>query len=139
MALVWAQGANNLDSVRKLKNIVANMQETPESYLASGYTAGQIPSSPPTPEFVLGFDQNFPNPFTGSTILRYSLPKSMQVRLSVYDILGREIAILSEGTQEAGIYSRAFDSTPFPPGIYFARLNLDHLSFTKKLVKLSAE
>jgi len=135
MGVVWAQGANNLDSVRKLKGIVGNMQSTPESYLISGYLAGQIDEQPATPEFALGFDQNFPNPFLGTTTLRYSLPKTMNVRLAVYDLLGREVAVLAEGSQEAGIYTGAFDGTKVPPGVYFARLEVDHLQFTKLMVR----
>ncbi|MBX2818500.1 MAG: T9SS type A sorting domain-containing protein [Rhodothermaceae bacterium] len=135
MAVVWAQGANNLDSVRKLKGIVGNMQSTPESYLTSGYRPGQFDQQPPTPESPLGFDQNFPNPFISTTTLRYSLPKTMDVRLAVYDLLGREITVLAEGAQEAGIYTEAFDGAQMPPGVYFARLEADHLQFTKLMVR----
>ena len=136
VALVWARGSNYLDSVRKLKTIVGNLQSTPDSYLISGYRPELEERTPPAPENVLGFDQNFPNPFRNSTNLRYSLPKTMQVRLAVYDILGREVAILAKGSQEAGIYSIEFNASQLPPGIYYARIELDHLQFTKKLVRV---
>jgi len=136
VALVWAQGTNYLDSVRKLKNIVANMQTTPSSYLASGYRPELNEPVTPIPEEVLGFDQNFPNPFTNSTTLRYSLPKTMQVRLAVYDILGREVAVLAEGSQDAGIYTRELNAAQLAPGVYYARIELDHLQFTKKLIRV---
>ena len=136
VAMVWAQGTNYLDSVRKLKEIVANLQATPDSYLASGYRPGLLEPLPPEPSFVLGFDQNYPNPFSTITTFRYSLPKTMQVRLAVYDLLGREIAVLTQGSQEAGVYSLNFDGTTLPPGIYYAHIELDHLRFTKKLVRV---
>ncbi|MBX2820281.1 MAG: T9SS type A sorting domain-containing protein [Rhodothermaceae bacterium] len=135
IALVWAQGINHLDSVRKIKNIVANLQTAPARYLTSGYQPGKLEPPPPEPSFVLGFDQNFPNPFINRTTLRYSLPKTMQVRLTVYDLLGREISVLTEGSQEAGIYTTEFNGTNLPAGIYFARLELDHLQFTKVMIR----
>ena len=136
IALVWAQGSDHLDSVRKLKDIVASMQASPESYLATGYRPELNEPIPPDPEEVLGFDQNFPNPFSDYTTLRYSLPKTMQVRLAVYDLLGREIAVLTQGSQEAGVHSLRFEGAQLPPGIYYARIELDHLQFTKKLVRI---
>jgi len=136
VAIVWARGTDHLDSVRKLKAIVGNLQSTPDRYLSSGYQPDVIEPLPPEPSFVLGFDQNFPNPFTYSTTFRYSLPKTMQVRLAIYDVLGREMAVVSEGTQEAGVYSQAFDGSRLAPGIYYARIQLDHLQFSKKLVRI---
>ena len=131
MALVWAQGANNLDSVRKLKSIVA--QETPESYLAS-YLAGQIAFHSMRSALI----KTFPTHLSIPRPSRYSLPKTMQVRLAIYDLLG-QVTVLTQGQQEAGIYSQEFNGDQLPPGMYFARIELDHLQFTKKLVKLSGE
>ena len=139
VAIVWTRGQDHLDSVRKLKNIVSLLQETPDSYLDSGYLPGRVDPLPGSPEQVLGFEQNFPNPFTGVTTIRYSLPKTMQIRLTVFDMLGREVAALVSGTREAGIYTQQFNGSNLAPGIYYARLEATHLSFTKKLVKLSAK
>ena len=80
--------------------------------------------------------QNFPNPFSSFTRLRYSLPKTMNVRLAIYDVLGREVAVVTKGTQDAGIYTETVDGRQLVPGIYYARIELDHLSFTKKLVRI---
>lgn len=135
IGVVWAQGVDHLDSVTRLKGIVRNMQVTPERFLSSGYQPGQAESPPFTPEFVLGFDQNFPNPFSDVTTLRYSLPKEMHVRLTVFDMLGRQIDTLVEGIHEAGIYTTEFNASGLPSGLYYAHIELDHLSFTRKLVK----
>ncbi|MFK7846752.1 MAG: T9SS type A sorting domain-containing protein, partial [Rhodothermales bacterium] len=77
---------------------------------------------------------NFPNPFTESTTFRYSLPQTMQVRLAVYDMLGREVQVLVEQQQDAGIYTINFEAGTLPSGIYLARIELDHLRFTKRMV-----
>lgn len=131
-AIVWARGDDNLDSVTKLKNITAGIQSSAKGLFAPTRI---LPSNTPPPSFVLGFDQNFPNPFVESTTLRYSLPQSMRVRLAVYDILGRELDLLVDAQQDAGVYTIEFDAADLPAGLYLARIKLDHLRFTKRMVK----
>jgi len=57
----------------------------------------------------------------------------MQVRLAVYDMLRREVAVLVEERETAGWQTVAFDGRGLPAGVYVARLQLDHLRFTKRL------
>ena len=135
VAIAATQGRNHLQSVSKLKGIVTNLQRSPQSFLVSGYDAGENETQVPV-QNVLGFDQNFPNPFTSTTTIRYSIPQQMQVRLTVFDMLGREVNVLTEGIQEAGIYSLDFDGSNLPAGIYYTRFEADHLSFTKKMVRV---
>ncbi|MFK7846755.1 MAG: T9SS type A sorting domain-containing protein [Rhodothermales bacterium] len=132
-AVVWSRGDDHLDSVAALKQDVRTLQVAPATYY-SGYTQilTEVPLIKPT--YVLGFDQNFPNPFDRSTVLRYSLPQTMHARLTVYDILGREIEVLVDQQQEAGIYTINFEAGALPSGIYMARIELDHLRFTKRMV-----
>ncbi len=87
--------------------------------------------------FKLG--QNFPNPFNPSTSLAYSLTKPGQVRLSVYDVTGREISRLVDSYQFVGTYSIRWNSndTPggtLPSGVYFARLQVDGDAQTSKMI-----
>ena len=132
-AIIWSRGKDHLDSITALKKDVKAVRGATDVFYSP--TIIETPVIPP-PNYVLGFDQNFPNPFSSSTTLRYSLPQSMQVRLAVYDMLGREIRVLVEQAQEPGIYAAHFDAKQLPPGIYLARLELDYLNFTKRMVLL---
>ncbi|MGD1046836.1 MAG: FlgD immunoglobulin-like domain containing protein [Bacteroidota bacterium] len=87
--------------------------------------------------FVLG--QNFPNPFNPSTILTYRLNTAAQVRLSVYDITGREVSRLIDQYQYAGEYNVKWDSNSnngqkMASGMYVARLNVDNSSVSRKML-----
>ena len=57
-----------------------------------------------------------------ATTIEYALPASGPVRLSVYDILGREVAILVDGVQHTGKHTSVFDGTSLPSGTYLYRL-----------------
>ena len=65
---------------------------------------------------------NYPNPFTHATTIEYALPASGPVRLAVYDALGREVATLAQGVQQAGRHTAVFDGTSLPSGVYMYRL-----------------
>jgi hypothetical protein len=81
-------------------------------------------------------EQNYPNPFNPVTTIRYSLAKSGFVKLFVYDILGRKIAVLINKQQEAGIYNVPFNAGSFASGIYFYRLEEGNLTIIKKMIVL---
>jgi hypothetical protein len=80
--------------------------------------------------------QNFPNPFNASTLLAYDLPKASLISLRVFDLLGREVAVLKDGFVEAGSHRAMFDGSGVASGIYFARLEAGAFSQTKKLMLL---
>ena len=66
--------------------------------------------------------QNYPNPFNPSTTIGYELKEAQPVRLSVHDVLGREVAVLVEGYQAAGGYDVTFEAGDLPSGLYLYRL-----------------
>ena len=83
---------------------------------------------------MLGFAQNYPNPFSETTTIRYSLPQAMTVRLRVFDVLGRAVVTLVDTQQDGGLYEVPFEAKNLPGGVYFYRLQLDFLTFTRKMV-----
>jgi hypothetical protein len=85
-------------------------------------------------QFKLG--QNYPNPFNGSTTIDYALPKTGNIRLEVYNILGQRVAVLLEERKEAGLYSYTWDAAGWPSGVYFYNLKIGKNSGTKKMLFL---
>ena len=79
---------------------------------------------------------NYPNPFNAVTRLRYSLRQATRVVLKVYDVLGREVAVLEERTVPAGEHQITFDGSNLSSGAYFCRLQAGGQVQTRKLVLL---
>ncbi len=77
---------------------------------------------------------NYPNPFNPTTKISFSLPQKSQVKLKVFDVLGREIQILADGVYEAGKYEVEFNATTLPSGVYFYNLTTGSNSITKKML-----
>ena len=76
---------------------------------------GAVPSG-----YVLG--ENYPNPFNPQTTIRFGLPESAPVSLTVYDVLGQAVAQLVDGELAAGTHEVSFDAGDLPSGIYLYRL-----------------
>ncbi len=84
-------------------------------------TAGAVPS-------LFSLEQNFPNPFDGSTSIRFGIPQEDQIDLAVFDGLGRRIATLASGAMGAGLYTiqwngRDGNNVRVPAGVYYVRLS----------------
>jgi hypothetical protein len=78
--------------------------------------------------------QNYPNPFNPTTTIRYDVPSASRVRLSVYDLLGREIAVLVDDERSPGRFGVTFDAGSLSTGVYFYRLSTSEFSQVRKLV-----
>ncbi len=78
-------------------------------------------------------EQNYPNPFSEQTTIRYSITEQQDVQLEVFDALGRKITTLVDETQPRGIYNVQFDGRRYASGTYFYRLIIDGEVTTKKM------
>jgi hypothetical protein len=80
--------------------------------------------------------QNYPNPFNPTTKIQFGIPKNVMVRLSIYNIIGQEIATLVNREMSQGLYSIEFDATKLNNGIYFYNIQAGDFSQTKKMILL---
>jgi len=87
----------------------------------------ELPSS-----YSLG--QNYPNPFNPTTNIKFSIIKSADVKLIVYDVQGREVQTLVNETLKPGTYEASFDGAALNSGIYFYKLSAGDFSETKKML-----
>lgn len=78
--------------------------------------------------------QNFPNPFNPGTVVRYDLPAPSDVRLAVFDMLGRQVAVLVQERKPAGQHSLTFNAGALPSGTYLVRLQADGLTQTRSML-----
>jgi hypothetical protein len=77
---------------------------------------------------------NYPNPFNPVTKIKFALPKYSNIKLSVYDILGREVTNILNGNFEAGYYEINFDGANISSGIYFYQLKTSDFTDVKKMI-----
>lgn len=85
--------------------------------------------------------QNYPNPFNPTTVIEYALKDGAEVRLEIFDILGRRIRLLESGFRPAGRHAVTWDSrddqgNPIASGVYFYRLTTPHFHFARKMTLL---
>jgi hypothetical protein len=88
-----------------------------------------------TGELVTNYNlaQNFPNPFNPVTKINYSIPKSSNVTLYIYDILGQKVASLVNEKQESGSYSVEFDASKLTSGVYYYKIEAGEYTSVKKM------
>jgi hypothetical protein len=112
-------GATNLDTI--------NFYLDTLSLIGLHNISTSVPKS-----YMLG--QNYPNPFNPATNIKFSIHKTGFVSLSVYNILGQEIAVLVNEELKQGEYKFVFDALNLPSGIYFYTLKTGSFAETKKMV-----
>ena len=99
--------------------------------LAALATATDAQAGVPS-DFTLG--QNYPNPFNPATQIRFTLPDAAPVRLTVFDLLGREVRVLVDGEMAAGTHDVRFEAGTLASGTYLYRLETPAQTFTKQMV-----
>jgi photosystem II stability/assembly factor-like uncharacterized protein len=79
-------------------------------------------------------DQNYPNPFNPATHIRYQIHDAGYLKLAVYDLLGREVAVLVNEIKQPGSYEVTWNASGFASGMYFCRMQAGGYSQTTKLI-----
>ncbi|RPI18856.1 MAG: T9SS C-terminal target domain-containing protein [Ignavibacteriae bacterium] len=106
-----------------------NLNPNPPCMVGVNGTQNEIPK-----EFSLS--QNYPNPFNPKTIISYQLPVSSEVKLVIYDALGKVVAALVNEKQTPGTYDVEWDGTNFASGLYFLKIECDGFTDVKKIMLL---
>ena len=78
--------------------------------------------------------QNYPNPFNPSTKIQFYIPSTSNVKLAVYDITGKEVAVLVNENLNPGYYENVFNAGNLTSGIYYYKLTTGNFSETKKMI-----
>lgn len=91
----------------------------------------EIPSGIPR---TFALSQNYPNPFNPKTLIRFEIPSATDAKLTVYDVLGREVAMLLDKRVTPGTYEADWDASGMPSGMYFYRLQTATFTETKKML-----
>ncbi|MCX6601576.1 MAG: T9SS type A sorting domain-containing protein [bacterium] len=76
----------------------------------------------------------YPNPFNSATQIEFALPSTQRLSLKLYDVLGREVAVLMNEIQTAGRHRFTFDASGLPSGVYLCRLEAGGMAQTRKIV-----
>lgn len=80
--------------------------------------------------------QNYPNPFNPTTVINYALPTQSDLKLTIYNLRGEQVAILIDGTVPAGNHRVSWDASNVSSGIYFYRLRAGNFVQTRKMLLL---
>lgn len=137
-ALVSAKNAKNqnylatvsvADALGQAKDTLKSAIDGLVKIVAAGVDAvnGNNPKA-----YVLG--QNYPNPFNPTTEITYQIPAAGYVSLKVYDMLGREVALLINENKNAGYYNITLNAGNLPSGVYFYKMSSGNYSSVKKFV-----
>jgi hypothetical protein len=113
---------------------ITNRYSDTETLNKNGYKQITFKGNSLITEYAL--EQNYPNPFNPTTTIKYQIPTSGNVSITVYDILGNEVANLVDGYLETGKYEVDFDASLLASGVYIYRLNVNDFINVKKMVLL---
>ena len=112
----WAVGSNGL--ILRTDNWVTWINQSTGEKYSSKYS----------------LSQNYPNPFNPKTVISYQLPKSSDVELSIYNLLGQKVATLVNKKQAVGSYMVEWDASGFATGVYYYRIEASDFQQVKKMV-----
>ena len=93
-----------------------------------------IRRAPHTFFMLSAFEGNHPNPFNGTTEIRFALPEASAVRLVIYNMLGQEVARLVDREIAAGYHTVTWEASDMPPGLYVSRFTAGDFTESARMV-----
>jgi hypothetical protein len=136
-AVSLAEPEHNLTFVyneRDNEGVLTQRTEEPKfERTTMDFTSGSVDANLPK---VFALKQNYPNPFNPKTKISFDVPKSAQVEVSVYNLLGQRVETLVDGYMDAGAHSVDWDAARYSSGVYFYRISTPGFSETKKMTLL---
>lgn len=111
------------------KNVRCTFENTGSEPVSVEEEASEIPD-------IYILSQNYPNPFNPTTIIEFALPEANDVRLMVYDILGRRVARLVDEIMQPGYHKVKFDASHLASGMYIYQIQAGEFTKTRKLTLL---
>ena len=76
------------------------------------------------------------NPFNPETKIKFAIPKSALTKVSIYEVLGREVSVIVNEELKTGIYSVSWNAENFPSGVYFYKIKSGEFTSAKKMILL---
>ena len=110
-----------------LSSVLASAQAARELYTQN------VAVEATTPEGTFVLESAYPNPVASRATIGFELPTAQDVRVAVYDVLGREVAVLTEGVRQAGAQTVEFDVSSLPSGVYIYRLSAGSTQLTQTM------
>jgi len=135
----WENPINGTISVSDPMNNFVQVQGLSPANVGGNLALAQpylTPGKDVAPEILpaaCALEQNYPNPFNPSTAITFSLAEEVPVRLTVFNSLGKEVAVLVNETMKAGNHSVTFDASALPSGTYIYRLTAGAFTDTKRM------
>lgn len=123
-----------IDDGQRYNSVTGATESTQASNGALKSSGGQSIDVPLFMPTKYGLFDAYPNPFNPMTVIRYQLPEAAHVAVTVYDILGRQVARLVDGHKEAGFYEVTFDASRVGSGVYLYEMSAGNYTAMKKLV-----
>jgi photosystem II stability/assembly factor-like uncharacterized protein len=103
------------------------LNTTNGSYVFANNTSELIPSD-------FSLYQNYPNPFNPATTIKFDIKKLSMVKISIFDITGKEVEVLVDEKLEPGTYSTSWDGSGYSSGVYFYRMSTEGFTETRKMI-----
>jgi hypothetical protein len=124
---------SDTDAVKAMTEYVSLASKSAQDNGSPGYFVKNSTVQDQTPNRYL-LSQNFPNPFNPTTSFKYQIAIAGHVSLKIYDVLGREVALIVDEQRDPGEYNVTWDASTYSSGVYFFKLQAGTFTDVKKML-----